>query len=54
MKESSEEFDTYLVTGNLKDFPESRTTVTPKEFLNILDTLERFVQADFNFEIRSE
>lgn len=50
VKESSSEFDTYLVTGNLKDFPEFRTTITPKEFLNVLDTLERFVQADFNYE----
>ncbi len=49
VKESSEEFGSYLVTGNLKHFPESASTLNPKEFLNILNTLERFVKRDFDY-----
>lgn len=50
VKESSSEFDTYLVTGNIKDFPRQRTIITPKEFLNILYTLDNFIQNDFDYE----
>lgn len=50
VKESSDEFDSYLVTGNIKHFPESNSTVTPKEFLAILDALERWVKKEFDYE----
>lgn len=50
VKESSEELSSYLVTGNIKHFPASSTTVTPKELINILETLEKFVSIDFNYE----
>ena len=50
VKESSRELDTYLVTGNLKDFPDDKAIITPKEFLNVLNTLEHFVALDFEYE----
>lgn len=50
VKESSEDLDSYLVTGNIKHFPESVSTVTPKEFINILRTLDRFVSKDYDYE----
>lgn len=50
VKESTADFGSYLVTGNERHFPNSNCTVSPKEFLNILTTLERFVQRDFDYE----
>lgn len=50
VKESSAELSSYLVTGNIKHFPESNSTVTPKEFLNILEMLERYVKTDFDYD----
>lgn len=50
VKESSEELDSYLVTGNKKHFPESSSTVTPKELLNIMERLDKWVAVDFNYE----
>lgn len=46
VKESSEELDSYLVTGNKKHFPESPSTVTPKELLNIMERLDKWVAVD--------
>lgn len=45
VKESSEEFDSALVTGNLKHYP-----ITPKEFILLLDQMERFIKTDFDYE----
>lgn len=50
VKESSGELSSYLVTGNTKHFPKSNSTVTPKEFLNILEMLERYVKTDFDYD----
>lgn len=50
VKESSEELDSYLVTGNKKHFPESSSTVTPKELLNIMEKLDKWVAVDFDYE----
>lgn len=50
VKESSEEFDSVLVTGNLKHYPEQRDIITPKEFILLLDQMERFIKIDFDYE----
>lgn len=50
VKESSADLGSYLVTGNDKHFPKSNYTVSPKEFLNILEALERFVKKDFDYD----
>lgn len=50
VKESSEELDSYLVTGNLKHFPKSDSTVTPKELINIMKMFDRFLKEDFDYE----
>lgn len=50
VKESSGDLDTYLVTGNLKHFPESASTVSPKEMMNILNYLDRFIKPDFDYD----
>lgn len=50
VQESSEEFDSVLVTGNLKHYPEQRYIITPKEFILLLDQMERFLKLDFNYE----
>lgn len=40
VKESSEEFSPYLVTGNLSDFPQSSTTIEPAVMLATMSNLE--------------
>ena len=50
VKESSEELDSVLVTGNLKHYPEQRDIITPKEFILLLDQMERFIKIDFDYE----
>ena len=50
VKESSEEFDSVLVTGNLRHYPEQRDIITPKEFILLLDQMERFIKIDFDYE----
>lgn len=50
VKESSEEFNSVLVTGNLKHYPEQRDIITPKEFILLLDQMERFIKIDFDYE----
>ena len=50
VKESSEELSSYLVTGNLKHFPESDSIVTPRELINIMKMFDRFLQKDFDYE----
>ena len=50
VKESSEEFDSYLLTGNIKDYPQDAYIVTPKEFFSIIEILERFLKNDFEYE----
>lgn len=47
VQESSEEFDSVLVTGNLKH---QRYIITPKEFILLLDQMEGFLKFDFNYE----
>ncbi len=42
VKESSGELDSYLVTGNLKHFPKSDSTVTPKELINTMKLFDVF------------
>lgn len=50
VKESSEELSSYLVTGNLKHFPESDSIVTSRELINIMKMFDRFLQKDFDYE----
>ena len=50
VKESSEEFNSVLVTGNLRHYPEQRDIITPKEFILLLDQMERFIKIDFDYE----
>ena len=52
VKESSQEFDSMLVTGNVKDYPIPNDSyiVTAKELLVILQQMERFVQTDLNYD----
>lgn len=38
--ESRKEHDAYLVTGNLKHFPQRTFIVTPREMLNIIESKE--------------
>ena len=47
---STEEFEPYLITGNIKHFPESPFIVTPKEMINIMEQLDRFLSRDINYE----
>ena len=49
VKMSSEEFNPYLITGNMKHFPESDTTVTPKEMISIMKYLNKFLSNDINY-----
>lgn len=51
VKMSSEELESYLVTGNIKHFPESDTTVTPKEMISIMKYLEKFILKDRDYEL---
>lgn len=52
VKESSQEFESMLVTGNTDDYPipNDACIVTPKELLVILQQMERFIQRDFEYE----
>lgn len=51
VKESSEEFDSVLVTGNTDDYPANDNyIVTAKELMVILQQMERFVQKDFEYD----
>jgi len=52
VKESSQEFESMLVTGNTDDYPipNDGCIVTAKELLVILRQMERFVQKDFEYE----
>lgn len=53
VKISSEDFNSLLVTGNVKDYPEKeqhRTVITPSNFMVVLDQLERFVTHDIEYE----
>lgn len=49
VKVSSEELNSYLITGNLKHFPKSDTIVTPKEMISILNYLDKFLSNDINY-----
>ena len=51
VKMSSEELDFYLVTGNIKHFPNSDTVVTPKEMIGIMKYLEKFVLNNIDYDI---
>ncbi|MBR2181088.1 MAG: hypothetical protein IJ949_04265 [Oscillospiraceae bacterium] len=37
LKEARKDVDAYLVTGNLKHFPEKSFVVTPKEMIEIIN-----------------
>lgn len=50
VKESSQEFDSILVTGNIKHFPDDECVVTPKELLVILRQMDRYIQKDLDYE----
>jgi predicted nucleic acid-binding protein len=52
VKESSQEFESMLVTGNTDDYPipNDACIVTAKELLVILQQMERFIQRDFEYE----
>lgn len=50
VKESSFEFDTKLVTGNMKHYPDDINVVSPREMLGIINYLEKFVQVDLDYE----
>jgi putative PIN family toxin of toxin-antitoxin system len=55
VKESSGEFDSMLVTGNVKHYPEDdEYVVTPKELLVVVRQMDRYVQKDVNYEIAVE
>lgn len=51
VKESSQEFDSMLVTGNTKHFPEDECVVTPKELIVIMRQMERYIQNDLDYEL---
>lgn len=52
VKESSQEFESMLVTGNTDDYPIPNDSyiVTAKELLVILQQMERFIQRDYKYE----
>jgi putative PIN family toxin of toxin-antitoxin system len=52
VKESSQEFESMLVTGNINDYPIPNDSyiVTAKELLVILQQMERFIQKDFKYD----
>lgn len=50
VKESSQEFESMLVTGNIKHFPKDNCIVTPKELVVILQQMERFIINDLDYE----
>ena len=50
VKESSQEFESMLVTGNIKHFPKDNCIVTPKELIVILQQMERFIINDLDYE----
>lgn len=50
VKESSDEFDSLLVTGNIKHFPTDSNILTPHAFLALLKQMERFIQKDFDYD----
>lgn len=52
VKESSQEFESMLVTGNTDDYPipNDSCIVTAKELLVILQQMERFIQRDYEYE----
>jgi putative PIN family toxin of toxin-antitoxin system len=50
VKESSHEFDSMLVTGNLEHYPlDDRYIVSSKELLIVLKQMDRFVQMDLEY-----
>ena len=51
VKESTDEFDTLLVTGNIRHFPADSNILTPHVFLALLNQMERFIQRDFDYEM---
>lgn len=50
VKESSEDFNSVLVTGNTKHFPMDNDILTPQVFLVLLEQMERFITRDFDYE----
>ena len=52
VKESSYEFNSMLVTGNVKHYaiPNDSSIVNSKELLNIMNQMERFVKIDIDYE----
>jgi putative PIN family toxin of toxin-antitoxin system len=52
VKESSHEFESMLVTGNVDDYPipNDPYIVTAKELLVVLQQMDRFIQRDFKYE----
>ncbi len=51
VKESSKEFSPHLVTGNISDFPKSRTTVEPAVMLGIMENLDWWTTAGLREDI---
>ncbi len=51
VKESSKKFSPYLVTGNMSDFPQSRTTVEPAVMLGIMENLDWWTTAGLREDI---
>ncbi|MGN0435994.1 MAG: hypothetical protein ACI4D8_05120, partial [Wujia sp.] len=50
VKESSNEFDSMLVTGNLKHYPIDDNIVTPKELITALRAIDKYVRDDIDYD----
>lgn len=50
VKESTEEFSSYLITGNIDRYPLSSSTVSSKDVISIMENIDSFVSLDLNYD----
>lgn len=52
VKISSEDLDSWLITGNIKDFPKDEYIVSPKVMLSTMSYMDKFVFRDVDYNER--